>query len=68
MWQIVYCVGKEIASKIDNANIMVSDLISHFRERCKMCGHHRIMHDASGYCEGVMNKPCNSGCESFEAE
>jgi len=26
------------------------------------------MHNELGKCEGVMNKPCNSGCDSFEAE
>lgn len=61
-------MGRETALKIDNANIPVSELIAHFRERCKICGHQRIMHDDHGYCEGVMNKPCNSGCELFEAE
>ena len=61
-------MGNEIESQILDASIRISDLILHFRERCKMCGHHRIMHDDKGYCEGVMNKPCNSGCESFEAE
>jgi hypothetical protein len=43
-------------------------LISHFREKCKICGHHRIMHNELGACEGVMNKPCTSGCDKFEAE
>ena len=61
-------MGDETASKIHTAGIAVSELVAHFRERCKMCGHHRIMHDAGGYCEGVMNKPCNSGCESFGPE
>ena len=61
-------VGKYVASRIRDSGIGLADLISHFRERCKACGHHRIMHDSEGYCEGVMNKPCNSGCESFEAE
>ena len=61
-------MGSATLSKIDGSSIPMPELISHFRERCKMCGHHRIMHDASGYCEGVMNKPCNSGCESFDPE
>lgn len=55
-------------SKIDGAGIPLEELILHFREKCKVCGHHRIMHSASGGCEGVMNKPCMSGCDSFEAE
>ena len=61
-------MGDGVAAKIQDSGIAVPDLISHFRERCRKCGHHRIMHDANGYCEGVMNKPCNSGCETFEAE
>ena len=55
-------------SRIQQSDISTDDLISHFREKCKICGHHRIMHDAEGKCEGVMNKPCNSGCDKFEAE
>ena len=46
----------------------MGSLILHFREKCRICGHHRIMHDQAGRCEGVMNKPCNSGCDGFEAE
>ncbi|MHA7733653.1 hypothetical protein [Nitrosopumilus sp. S6] len=55
-------------SKIQNSDISTAELILHFREKCKICGHHRIMHDALGKCEGVMNKPCTSGCDKFEAE
>jgi len=61
-------MGAETESRIRDAGIQVSEIIAHFRERCRICGHHRIMHDDAGYCEGVMNKPCNSGCETFEAE
>jgi len=61
-------MGAETESKIRSSGIDTSEIILHFRERCRVCGHHRIMHDASGYCEGVMNKPCNSGCETFDAE
>lgn len=61
-------MGGKIESQIRDAGIKIPDLILHFRERCKICGHHRIMHDGEGYCEGVMNKPCTSGCEVFEAE
>ena len=57
-----------IESKIKESGISLSDLILHFRQRCKVCGHHRIMHDHEGHCQGVMNKPCNSGCDEFEAE
>ena len=55
-------------SKIQKSEITNAELIAHFREKCKVCGHHRIMHDDLGKCEGVMNKPCNSGCDSFESE
>ena len=58
----------EIQSKIEKSDISVADLISHFREKCKICGHHRIMHNELYVCEGVMNKPCTSGCDKFEAE
>ncbi len=59
---------QETESKIQKSGISTAKLIEHFREKCKICGHHRIMHDEFGKCEGVMNKPCNSGCDSFEAE
>ena len=55
-------------SKIKESKITLVELISHFREKCKICGHHRIMHDELGKCEGVMNKPCNFGCDGFESE
>jgi hypothetical protein len=58
----------ETESKIQNSNISTVELISHFREKCKICAHHRIMHNELGTCEGVMNKPCTSGCDKFEAE
>ena len=54
--------------KIQNSEISLAELITHFREKCKICGHHRIMHNELGKCEGVMNKPCTSGCDKFEAE
>ena len=57
-----------VESKIENSNLTVSELITHFREKCKICGHHRIMHNNIGACEGVMNKPCTSGCDKFDAE
>ena len=59
---------KEIESKIDESGISTADIIAHFREKCKLCGHHRIMHNELGVCEGVMNKPCNSGCDKFDPE
>lgn len=54
--------------KISKSDISIDDLIAYFRVKCSACGHHRIMHDASGKCEGVMNKPCNSGCDKFIPE
>ena len=57
-----------IELKIKTSDLSVAELITHFREKCKICGHHRIMHDALDKCEGVMNKPCTSGCDKFEAE
>lgn len=59
---------KQVELKIKESGISTVELISHFREKCKICGHHRIMHNELGACEGVMNKPCTSGCDSFEAE
>ena len=59
---------RETESKIQESKISGAELIAHFREKCKICGHHRIMHDELGKCEGVMNKPCTSGCDGFEAE
>ena len=59
---------KQTENKIQRSDISMNELISHFREKCKTCGHHRIMHDEHGKCEGVMNKPCNSGCDLFVSE
>lgn len=58
----------ETENKILASDIKLEELIFHFREKCKGCGHHRIMHNELGKCEGVMNKPCNSGCDEFMAE
>ena len=58
----------QIETKIKASGIGLSELILHFREKCKVCGHHRIMHDEFGKCEGVMNKPCTSGCDQFVSE
>ena len=58
----------EIDSKISGLSIPKSELWEYFKTKCSVCGHHRIMHDESGRCDGVMNKPCNSGCESFVPE
>jgi hypothetical protein len=35
----------ETESKIQDSNLSTAELISHFREKCKICGHHRIMHN-----------------------
>ena len=59
---------KEIRKKILKSDLEIKDLIAYFREKCKICGHHRIMHDELGRCDGVMNKPCNSGCDGFISE
>ncbi|WP_067960382.1 hypothetical protein [Nitrosopumilus sp. Nsub] len=57
-----------IESKIENSGITTAELITYFRKKCKICGHHRIMHNEFGQCEGVMNKPCTSGCDKFDSE
>ena len=58
----------ETDNKIKKSDITLGELIQYFREKCSVCGHHRIMHDEFGKCEGVMNKPCTSGCDSFISE
>ena len=58
----------QVGDKIKESGISMTELIQYFREKCVVCGHHRIMHDDLGKCEGVMNKPCNSGCDEFLAE
>lgn len=59
---------KETENKIKESTISLHELILYFREKCKTCGHHRIMHNEFLKCEGVMNKPCNSGCDQFVME
>ncbi len=54
--------------RIKSMGIPMSDLITYFKTRCMTCGHHRIMHDDMGACDGVMNKPCMSGCDKFIPE
>jgi hypothetical protein len=58
----------EIENRIKTSNISIGELIIYFRQKCKTCGHHRIMHNEFGKCDGVMNKPCNSGCDKFIIE
>lgn len=57
-----------VESRIKESTVSLGELIVFFREKCKSCGHHRIMHDEFGKCEGVMNKPCTSGCDLFILE
>lgn len=57
-----------IESRLKQSGVSMRDLIGFFREKCKSCGHHRIMHNEFGKCEGVMNKPCTSGCDNFVPE
>jgi len=59
---------EQIEKRIKSSNLSIHELIIYFREKCKICGHHRIMHDEFGKCDGVMNKPCNSGCDKFVSE
>ena len=59
---------QRIENQINESGIKLNELILHFREKCRVCGHHRIMHNELGKCEGVMNKPCNSGCDKFDPE
>jgi len=61
-------MAESTETKIEKSELLKKELISYFREKCKICGHHRIMHDEFGKCEGVMNKPCTSGCDFFSAE
>ena len=58
----------ELDSKITGLSIPMNDLFEYFKTKCVICGHQRIMHDESGKCYGVMNKPCSSGCDSFKPE
>lgn len=55
-------------ARLRSCGVPISEMISYFRTRCSACGHHRIMHDEGGACEGVMNKPCNWGCDAFRPE
>ena len=51
----------ETASKIVQSEISNAELITHFREKCKICGHHRIMHNELGKCEGAGLQLCPPG-------
>jgi len=48
--------------------VSMKELVVFFRSKCSVCGHQRIAHDEHGKCEGVMNKPCTSGCDGFILE
>ena len=65
---LILFMTNETQVKIEKSELSTGELISHFREKCSICAHHRIMHDDLGKCEGVMNKPCTSGCDKFNAE
>lgn len=67
-WVCFFELAETIESKIQNSGLSIKELIMYFRNKCTICGHHRIMHNEFGKCEGVMNKPCMSGCDSFKAE
>ena len=55
-------------TRITKLDIPMSELTAYFRGKCSNCGHQRITHDEFGKCEGVMNKPCSSGCDNFNPE
>ena len=55
-------------SRIEKLDVSMKELVVFFRGKCSVCGHQRIAHDEYGKCEGVMNKPCSSGCDSFISE
>jgi len=57
-----------IIDEITKSNLSMSDLLLYFRGKCRICGHQRIAHDEFGKCDGVMNKPCTSGCDCFNPE
>jgi len=59
---------EQIDSRVKSLDVPMGDLIEYFKTKCRVCGHHRIMHDAQGACGGVMNKPCMSGCDKFVHE
>ncbi|MBS3925806.1 MAG: hypothetical protein KGZ34_03840 [Nitrosarchaeum sp.] len=57
-----------ISSKIASLDVPYSKIIEYFRMKCRICGHQRIAHNELEKCEGVMNKPCTSGCDKFISE
>ncbi len=59
---------EQTGARIASSGMPMGEMILYFRTKCRTCGHHRIMHDAAGACEGVMNKPCMSGCDGFVEE
>ena len=58
----------DIVSRIASSTIPYSQLNAYFRTKCRTCGHQRVAHNEFGKCEGVMNKPCTSGCDKFISE
>ena len=65
---LIFSMTNETQVKIEKSELSTGELIRYFREKCSICAHHRIMHDDLGKCEGVMNKPCTSGCDKFNRE
>jgi len=57
-----------ISSRIATSGIPYKQIIEYFRIKCRICGHQRVAHNEVGKCEGVMNKPCTSGCDKFISE
>ena len=55
-------------NEIVKSKIPMNLLEDYFRTKCSICGHQRIAHDEFGKCNGVMNKPCSSGCDKFSPE
>ena len=60
--------SSSLNSKIEKLDVSMKELVVFFRSKCSVCGHQRIAHDEHGKCEGVMNKPCTSGCDGFILE
>lgn len=57
-----------VSSKIASLDVPYNQIIEYFGMKCCICGHQRIAHNELEKCEGVMNKPCTSGCDKFVSE
>lgn len=60
--------NESLDNRVTKLDVSMNELLLFFRRKCRICGHQRIMHDELGKCEGVMNKPCNSGCDLYSPE